>query len=252
MADKQETSNRGGKSGVNLPLVVLGIITEIYSHARAKTAENHQRQTNENALVRSAKRTSAATIWIAIFGLCTVAAALAQIIVFYFQWRELNRSNDINWRVYVGGERARIGPTSGTFQGDWSKGPISLKFLYGNTGRDAAQMAITSQNSDFSREWWKNGNAAADITRFQQSCLAMTKLPQGKEVITAYPTTGPGSYQFTEELDTPFFKTPDATGIANGNRIMTLKGCIVYLTIGEIHHSAFCYYYWIPEAPRTF
>ena len=99
MADKQETSNRGGKSGVNLPLVVLGIITEIYSHARAKTAENHQRQTNENALVRSAKRTSAATIWIAIFGLCTVAAALAQIIVFYFQWRELNRSNDINWRV---------------------------------------------------------------------------------------------------------------------------------------------------------
>jgi len=154
-------------------------------------------------------------------------------------------SNRTTRDIYVANERARIGPTGSSIEGDLKVSePIMFMVAYVNTGHDASSTFMYGHVELFSLAQWNDGSAAINIKKITNSCLE--KVPSDMDPTrTTFPTTGQATYFWhiksnAKELAAPFVVTDK---LMAGEEIAVLEGCFIYKTVGEIHQTMCCYYF---------
>ena len=162
-------------------------------------------------------------------------------------------SNRTNRDIYITNERARIGPTSSSIEGDLKVAePIRFLVALVNTGREASNTFMYGRPELFSLAQWNDGTAAINIEDFKKLCLE--KVPSDADnAQTTFPTTGQAIYLWHVksnggELASRFVVTDR---LMAGEEIAVLEGCFIYETISEIHRTSFCYYFQQKETPTT-
>ncbi|MGD0027296.1 MAG: hypothetical protein ABSC37_22220 [Xanthobacteraceae bacterium] len=177
------------------------------------------------------------TGWVAAFtGVLVVVSAL--------QFCTLRSTDRTTRDALIASSRAWVGPLTTTVNAIQKDKGIEGTVQYQNTGREPASDFLSSFFSKvYSIDEWDNGTAAKEITSAAASCLTISNLPRGLQVI--YPNTGFSAYQIhfdTGQGDVPnkIIVTDD---MISGKSIFKLQGCFTYKSIREFHHSAFCYFY---------
>jgi hypothetical protein len=113
---------------------------------------------------------------------------------------------------------------------------------YQNTGKSPAfNMLQATVYQAFSLNEWKDGGAAKKISAVASQCFELDA--HGTRTQVAYPNAGFASYMITVKTEdlSPKYVVTDA--LISGDEIFALQGCFGYKTVGELHHSSFCYFY---------
>jgi len=169
------------------------------------------------------------------------------------QLRLTVESNRTNRDIYVANERARIGPTGSSIEGELKVSePIKFMVAYVNTGHDASSTFMYGHVELFSLAQWNDGSAAIKIEKITNSCLE--KVPSDMDPAqTIFPTTGQATYFWhiksnAEDFPDPFVVTDK---LMAGEEIAVLEGCFIYKTVRESHQTIFCYYFQQKETPLS-
>jgi hypothetical protein len=146
---------------------------------------------------------------------------------------------------YVASQRAWIGPTDAHIAAPVVVGPLKAGVTYGNTGREPAPTISTLTPRIFSYADWNNGEAVRAIESVKSECL---KTPINETIARiTFPTSGfssfNASYDGTPQSIRDVNKVAVTDGVVSGQEIAVIQGCFAYRTVGEIHRTAFCYYY---------
>lgn len=141
--------------------------------------------------------------------------------------------------------RAWLGPIGGNIEAPQIDKPIKATVVYNNTGRQPARASLFLGPKVFAKEEWNDGTAVRQLQAARDVCLAgkALELP----ILLAFPTSGFTNYQHSFDGGRP--DTPESEriiadkAIIEGDKIVTFTGCVIYETLGHIHHTSFCYYY---------
>ncbi len=130
---------------------------------------------------------------------------------------------------------------------------IKANIGYSNVGREPAPADIGLAIRKWSIGQWTDGSAAGAIAAFKDRCLA-TQDVDGKNV--AYPTTGLGSgYNYIIESNDGNIPEGDRfvadDDVMKGDAVVAATACVSYKTVGEIHHTAMCYFYRANKTPSV-
>ncbi len=122
--------------------------------------------------------------------------------------------------------------------------------VYVNSGREPAKIQISLDEYTFSSDEWNNGFAVNAIDHKSVEC-ARSNLIQGDRF--AWPTNGFNSYNISFPNGTVpqrgiIIWTPE---MVSGQAVITVQGCILYMTVNTIHHTSFCYYFKARETDAS-
>lgn len=175
------------------------------------------------------------TGWVAAFtGVLVVVSAL--------QFCTLQSTDRTTHQALIASSRAWVGPLTITVNGVQKDKGIEGIIQYQNTGKEPATNFLPSYLADvYSIDQWNSGDASKDIVSVGNKCLGISNVPKGLQVI--YPNTGFSAYQLSFDTGNEPNKIVVTDRIIAGTDIFKLQGCFVYKSLGEFHHSSFCYYY---------
>jgi hypothetical protein len=194
--------------------------------------------------------------------IATIAGAAST----YLQWKELRSSseqversiaattkianagieaNQLNKATSVANTRAWVGPTDANITPPILFAPLKGIVIFSNTGHQPAATNASMIPTVYSATDWDGGKAAVDIEKYADQCVRSPIGDLGIRMI--FPTSGFTSYNLgydgTQKDLHDVGKISVTEGIVAGTQIVTFKGCIIYRTVNEIHHTAFCYFY---------
>lgn len=94
-------------------------------------------------------------------------------------------------------------------------------------------------------EEWNNGVAVQDIENAKVECLQ--RAMDDKTARITFPTSGfshlilgyDGTQQTLRDVD----RLSVSPELVSGKQVAAFKGCFVYRTVGQIHRTAFCFFY---------
>jgi hypothetical protein len=145
----------------------------------------------------------------------------------------------------VASQRAWVGPTDANIIASEAFKPLQATVLYGNSGRQPAPTFTVMTAKIYSPDEWNNGFAVSDIEKSKADCLQTAMNDQVARI--TFPTTGYNSfiikYNGTQKNIRDVGPLSVTPGIVDGTDIVAFKGCFVYRTTGQVHRTAFCYYY---------
>jgi hypothetical protein len=204
-----------------------------------------------------------------IVATATVVIMLATIggaVSTYLQWKELRSSseqvernimatnrianasieaNQLNKATSVANIRAWLGPVDANITASAVLTPLKGMVSFNNTGHQPAATNASLMPTIFSAADWDNGNAISDIEKYADQCTHSPIAEIGIRMI--FPTSGFTSYNLgydgTQKDVRDIGRLSVTDGIVAGTQIVAFKGCIIYRTVNEIHHTAFCYFY---------
>src|SRR5271166_4792807 len=152
------------------------------------------------------------------------------------------KSADISDKNLIATQRAWIGPVDANITQGTPYTIVKATVLYINTGKEPAKFQLTGVENLYTREQWDNGQAATSLTKGKSDCFNTATITGTR---FAWPTTGFSNYF----AHIPEGRVPQPGVVVwtdrlnNGDDLMTVQGCIIYEAFGEIHHTAFCYFY---------
>jgi hypothetical protein len=149
--------------------------------------------------------------------------------------------------AFVAGMRARIASVSLGYDPFQVGQPVRATFTLDNVGHEPAPLDLTFSLKRWPTSEWSRGEANVDNTAYKDQCFTNNNV-QGQ--ITAYALSGPGSvYTYTYVIKSNDDSTPENErflvddSMIKGDTVVAARGCMVYKTVNEVHHTAFCYYY---------
>jgi hypothetical protein len=260
--DAAESKKKGESKPSNLRSPTFYKSSAIRMVARATRAkktnyqtENAQHGSNEASLAKSTRTIATFTKVLAFIGLLSA-------LVSGLQWREMNSSGtqadklieangrlaaaaqqsaDISDKNLVATQRAWVGSIDANIASGSIGTSIKGTVLYVNSGREPARFQADVSEFVYRRNDWADGRVAT-IDFFKDECLSKESIVGQR---FAWPTTGFTSYS----AHAPNVSIPQigiatwSDDIINGEAIMTLQGCFIYEAFGNVHHTAFCYFY---------
>lgn len=151
-------------------------------------------------------------------------------------------SADTAIKNLIATQRARVGTVDASIVKSEIGTPIKGTAAYINGGREPAKISPNAAEYISTRDEWTNGKAVEDIIKRQQDCLGIPSIAGFR---FAWPTTGFSTYliHFPEGQIPQVGIIPWSDRINQGQDIVIVQGCIVYEAFGDIHHTAFCYFY---------
>jgi len=218
--------------------------------------ENAEHRANEASLAKS-------TGTIATFTKVLAAIGLLSAGVSFFQWREMNSSGaqadklieanknlaaaaqqsaNTSDKNLIATQRAWVGTTDANISGGTISAPVKGTVFYVNSGREPARFHPDASEYVYSRGSWDSGSAESAIVANKEQCFSIKQV-DGQQFV--WPSTGLSSYI----AHVPSKRIPQpgvvawSDDIVKGNDIFVIDGCFVYEAFGEIHHTAFCYFY---------
>jgi hypothetical protein len=175
------------------------------------------------------------TGWVAAFtGVFVIVSAL--------QFCTLQSTDKTTREALVTSNRAWVGPLTATMNAVQKDKGVEGTIQYQNVGREPASNFFPSIISKvYSLAQWNDGTATNEIISLAANCLSISQVAKGLQV--AFPNTGFSSYQLHFDTSNGEPKIIVTDDIIAGKEIVKIQGCFAYKSIGQFHHTAFCYYY---------
>jgi len=201
----------------------------------------------ERQLVLDANRTTIATIVISIAAVLSFGASLLQYFVLTGQLREMRAASAQTDKMVAAAsaqERAWVGPYNAKLESprppaldkDWT-----ITIDYQNTGREPARKftALLDQFVGDPTDNIEGQVMSARIVEDVQQCRQETTSGPA-EVI--YPISiGLGGSGYIRKVTIP--KSEIDQQVVDGTKSIYVVGCFSYLTLGQVRHSAFCFFF---------
>jgi hypothetical protein len=158
---------------------------------------------------------------------------------------DANQSSDTAKRALDASSRAWIAPANAYFTSEIAKNvPLSFEVQYRNTGRSPAL--------DVHPIWklQKVSGSKFDDNTFNafiesgDNCGSLTLVP-GADVVYS---DLPDPYKFIFDTHIPEWVDDD---ILAGRAAIVLQMCFAYRTMGQVHHTSFCYFYRVGVSPAN-
>jgi hypothetical protein len=175
------------------------------------------------------------TGWVAAFtGVLVIVSAL--------QFCTLQSTDKTTREALVASNRAWVGPLTAIVNAVQKDKGIEGTIQYQNVGKEPASNFFPNIISKvYSLAQWNDGTATNEIISLAVSCLSISQVAKGLQV--AFPNTGFSSYQLHFDTSNGEPKIIVTDDIIAGKEIVKIQGCFAYKSIGQFHHTAFCYYY---------
>jgi hypothetical protein len=142
----------------------------------------------------------------------------------------------------IAGNRAWIVPGGAGMKQPVSGEGIDVTINYSNSGHQPAKLERSLMLRIFTREDWWSTPSGSVLRSLSNECMARQSfLPTS----IVYPSS---FYQLSKNSSSGDILVKDSViraddKLINGDTVLAITGCFVYMTFGVIHHSAFCYYY---------
>ena len=172
-----------------------------------------------------------------------VIIGIAVAIIYGLQLDQMIESNKLTRDSLIANSRAWISPVNANITSEISKNaPLEFSITYTNSGRSPALDVHPVYSLDKIPSSKLADNSINDFIEGKDVCEGVDIKP-GAQV--AYP----------ELPDTFIFKVGLPgwidDGVISGDTTMLARMCFVYKTMGQVHHTAFCYYYRVGASPAN-
>jgi hypothetical protein len=193
-----------------------------------------------------------ATFWLQVLGLfILVVYAVATIAI----WRANKKAADAATSAantardtLVASSRAWIAPNTASFTSKIAEHvPMSWGVQYSNTGKSPAldvHPIWSLQQVPVSKFEDNTFNAFIEADKASDACTHLGTAP-GADVV--YPDQ-PNGYKLIFTNHQPEWVNSD---VLSGNTAVVLQMCFAYKTMGEVHHTSFCYFYRAGVSPTN-
>jgi hypothetical protein len=181
--------------------------------------------------------------WKTVLESAAVLIGIVVAIIYGLQLSQMIESNRLTRDSLIANSRAWISPVNANITSEISKNaPLEFSITYTNSGRSPALDVHPVYSLDKIPSSKFADNSINDFIEGKDVCEGVDIKP-GAQV--AYPDL-PDTFMFKVAL--PGWIDD---GVISGETTMLARMCFVYKTMGQVHHTAFCYYYRVGSSPAN-